>query len=471
MMTIDYKIVENYIQNDILECRRLFTRSVTDIPKYSTFEKIREDYPSFIRECFKHHKFALKILIDRILQLENLLLQTKATKVPDSNNTEIAKLVYWKRLLELSFNTFVWFNVEMDRSNVRKVFKGPKYGDLLHQNIQSVLDYVNEINKDPNEIAIPLDFCSFAPICDILKISYSQSENVLRRRFIEAKSGNVNDAIFKTIKSGTKDEYFTFFGTYGVKGIKQMERFFHQMIMLDKCQKLINAEPGVYENPSNPQEKLVILANEVPLRHFSDKVSELLEKAERNKYAVDQVDNCLVCGAINAEDENTMMLGEFDLRLYVYHSFINPATLHGTPYPPNLPEILGTIKLADWREGFISVILDPITIRNIPDQFLMDLLFGRKFLKLYFNPQGFVALCNQKGLKAELTSLKEASHLRSKGFNKGSVNFDGQFIQISQGDFISIFREGLFHDMLFNWIYPTSIIERDKQVTFPKLIE
>lgn len=459
--------IENLIQNDILECSRLFTRSVTDTPKYSTFDKIREDYPSFIRECFKHHKFALKILIDRILQLENLLLQTKATKVPDSNNTEIAKLVYWKRLLELSFNTFVWFNVEMDRSNMRKVFKGPKYGDLAHQNIQSVLDYVNEINKDPNEFSIPLDFCSFSPICDILHISFSQNEDILRRRFIEAKSGKVNDAIFKTIKSGTKDEYFTFFGTYGVKGIKQMERFFHQMIMLDKCQKLINAEPGVYENPSNPQEELMILANEVPLHWFSDKVSQLLEKADRNEFAVDQVDNCLVLGAINAEDENAIMLGEFDMRLYVYHFFINPTTLNGTPYPPNLPELLGTIKLTDWRNGFISVILDPITIREIPDQYLMDLLFGRKMLKLFFNPQRFVALCNHKGLKTDFTSSKEASRLRSSGINKGVVDFDGQFIRFAQGASSEIFSDGLFHDMLFNWIYPTSIIERQKQFRFP----
>ena len=36
MVKIDYKVIENRIQNDILECKRLFTRSVTNIAKPTT---------------------------------------------------------------------------------------------------------------------------------------------------------------------------------------------------------------------------------------------------------------------------------------------------------------------------------------------------------------------------------------------------------------------------------------------------
>jgi len=89
----------------------------------------------------------------------------------------------------------------------------------------------------------------------------------------------------------------------------------------------------------------------VPNHYFSDKIAQLLEKADRNEFAVDEVDNCLVFGAINAKDKDVAMLGEFDVRLYVYHSFINPATINGAQYPTHLNEILDTIKLTDWREG------------------------------------------------------------------------------------------------------------------------
>jgi len=468
MAKIDYKVTENQIQNDILECRQLFTRSVTHIPKYSTMEKIQEDYPGFLRECFKSHKTALRILIDEILHLEKLLVQVNAANISDSHKIETAKLGYWKHLLELSYNTFVWVNVGMDRSNVRKVFKGPKYGDLAHQNIESVLAYVSEVNKDPNEIAIPLDFCSFSPICDILKISYSESDNVLHTAFIEVKSGKVNDEMIETIDAGTIDSYFRFFGTYGKKGIKQMERFFRQGITLEKSTNLINAEPGVYKNPANLEEHLQILANEAQVHHFSDKVTQVLGKTDRKEFAVEQVDNCLVVGAINAEDEKTMMLGEYDMLLYIYHSFIDPATLHGGPYPIDFPEILSTIKLIDWREGFGSVILEPITMRHISDQHLIDLLLGRKKLKFFFNPQRFVALCNDNGIKANFTSRKETSRLRSSGSTKGLVDFNGQFIRFSLGDATWTFAEGAFHEMLFNWVHPMSIIEQMKQMRFSR---
>jgi len=463
---IDCKAIQIRIQNDLLECKWLFTRSVTDIPKYSTSGKIIKDYPGFQRECFKAHKAAMRILIDEILYLENLLTQTNVANAHDSNKTETAKLSYWKRLLELFYNTFVWMNVGMDRSNVRKVFKGPKYGDLVHQNIESVLTYVSEVNKDPNEIAIPLDFCSFSPICDILKISYSESDNVRHISFIEMKSGKVNYEMLETIDTGTRDAYLRFFDIYGKKGIKQMERFFRQKMILEKSQKLINAKPGVYENPLNPKESLIIAANEAQVHYFSDKVAQLIEKADQNEFAVDEVDNCLVIGAINAEDEKMLMLGKYDVRLYVYHSFINPETLDGAPYPPDLPEILSTIKLIDWREGFGSVILEPITLRHIPDQHLIDLLLGRKMLKFFFNPQRFVALCNDNGLKANFTTTKESNRLRSSGSTKkGLVDFDGQFIHFSFGDTTCTFAEETFHEMLFNWVRPISIIELIKQIS------
>ena len=468
MSPIDYTTTENLVQDGLLECRRLFTRSVTDIPKYSTLEKIREDSPGFLRECFKAHKAALRLLIDGILHLENLLAQTDAANAPNSRKTETAKLGYWKHLLELCFNTFVWVAVGLDKSNVRKVFKGPKYGDLAQQNIQSVLAYVSEVNKDPNAIAIPLDFCSFAPICDIHKTSSSEGDNALHSAFIEAKSGRVNYEMLETIGAGTMDAYFRFFDTYGGNGIKQMERFFRQSMMAERSLELVNAEPGVYETPANPKEHLEILANEAQVYHFADKVARLLEKASRNEFAVDQVDDCLVLGAINTEDENMLMLGEFDLRLYVYHSFINPSTLDGTPYPKDLHAILDTIKLVDWREGFSSVVLEPIMMRDIPDQYLTDLLFGRRILKLCFNPQRFVALCNDNGIEADLTSTRETSRLRSSGFAKECGDFDGQLIRFSLGDLSWIFADGAFHEMLFNWVHPTSVIEQIKQSRFSR---
>jgi hypothetical protein len=465
--TIDYIATEQQVRNELSECRRLFTRAVTDIPRYSTQEKIAKDFPGFHREVFKAHKSALAILTNRILEFENLLSERAGTSSRRSPDETTLKLHFWKRVLEMTYNTFVWLHTGMDHSNTKKVFKGPKYGNLSHQNIQSVLQYTNDVNTDPNKIAIPLDFCSFSPICDILQIEYSEAENTRRTLYLEAKSGKVNDEILETIEAKTPGAYFKFFDKYGEKGIKQMERFFRQSIFLQRSQELINAEPGLYDNPVNGQPPLIVQANEAQILHFSEKIAELLSKADERQFAVDAIDNCLIVGVLNAEEENILMLGEYDVRLYIYHCFLNPSTLDGAPYPPDLPTILSRINLTDWIEAVGSVVLYPLLLRDISDKHLLDLLLGKKRLRFFFHPESFILLCNQNGIRAEFTTIREANRIRSSP-HTGLMEFDGKFIQLFLGDAVATFGDGFFHEMIFNWVRPLSVIEQLKQFKLPR---
>lgn len=466
MTTIDYKAIEALVESDLLESRRLLTRSVTDDPKYSTLDKIRENYAGFIREVFKAHKTALPILVKRILYLEDLISKANGTST-GSQNTGTAKLSFWKHVLEKSYDAFVWMNVGMDRSSFKKVFKGKKHGDLAHQNIESVLGYVSGVNKNQDEIAIPLDFCSITPICDVLRVSFSEDNKARQLTFIEMKSGRVNNEMLDTIHSGTIEGYLKFFDAHGEGGIKQMEHYFRQAERLEKGYKLVGAEPGVYENPDQPKQNLLILSSEVGLERFSDKVSQLLEKASKREYAVGEVDGCLIMGAVNTFDEKTLMLGEYDIRLYIYHSFIDPAALDGAPLPENLPQILAAIKLIDWLEGLGSVVLNPILLRNLPDARLMDLLLGRIRLKLFFHAQSFIDLCKRKGLDARLINRKAFNRLQLSGSDQGLSKFNGEYIQLTIPENIQVVGDGTYHEMLFNWVYPRSVIDQTQQLKFP----
>lgn len=464
MTEIDYITTDNQIRGELLECRRLFTRAVTDISAYDTWEKIVQDYPGFQRELFKTHKVALKILVDRILELEGLLSETTGAAHPRSPDARTLKLHFWKRVLESSYNAFVWIYVGMDRSNAARVFKGAKHGDLADQNVASVLHYANEVNEDPNRLAIPLDFCSFAPISDVLQITYSETENVRRTEFYEIKSGKVNHEMVQAIDAGTLDAYVKFFDTYGERGIKQMERYFRQLSIFHKSHKLINARPGIYENPESGREPIIVLPNEAKVVHFHEKIIELLERAERGEFAVDVIDNCLVVGAFNGDAKNTQLLGEYDLRLYIYNGFLNPAAfLNREPYPDDIAKVLWDIGLTDWIEGVSSVVLEPILLRKFPDRHVVDLLLGKKRLRFFFSPESFVALCNHTGLKAEVTTTKQANRLRSSGPKKGLAQFDGRFVRLFLGDAVGTLGDGLLHEMLFNWVRPASIIEQMKQ--------
>ena len=118
----------NDIERDLLECRRLITRAVTDQPEFSTMEKIRANYLEFLRRCDAVHKEAQLILVRDILAIEAELEELKDRPTTRENSSRISRLRYWKLLLELFFNTFVWIAMGLDRNDVKRISKGRKYG-------------------------------------------------------------------------------------------------------------------------------------------------------------------------------------------------------------------------------------------------------------------------------------------------------------------------------------------------------
>lgn len=456
------------IENTLLECRHLLTHSVIDRPEYSKIEQIKADFPGFVRQCLAAYKKASDLLIELILKIENQINQIKTIK-DNSLKNKISQLKDWQQLLELSFNTFVWIAVDWDRSKVKKVFKGLKYGALAEQNIDSLLDYANKANQEPNDFVIPLDFCKFCCIGDLLIIRFQEPEAILKFSIIEAKSGRVNFEMLDTIESGEQNQYFGFFEKYGSKGIKQMERYFRQRKILTDNIKLMSAKPGIYNSPAKKGEKLVILENETMKEDFGDKINQLLESSEKGEFSVDVIDECLVVGVINTTRTELATLGEFDIRLFIYNLYINPDALNNPPNSDELVNTLKMIKLSDWREGFSSVILFPPLVRSITDKYLIDLLMGRKRLKFFFNPNRFIDLCNRNGINAYFTTQKEANRLKSRGMAKGLMEFDRKFIRFFSQEIEYGLGDGTLGEVFYNWVKPISIVKQLGVIGFGKL--
>ncbi len=459
---------QSQIENCLLECRRLITHSVTDNKSFSSLPIIRENFPAFIRECHTAYKTVAKKLIDAILELENEIISFKKNKdTLDKKKINQIQDSMW--LCELFFNTFVWIAMGWDRSSVRKLFKGPKYGSIIYQNVDSLWTFIEDTNKNSDNFVIALDFCSFSCICDLLMIEFIEKEKSIRLRLIEAKSGNANKKMLETINSRDNKMYFTFFQRYGEKGIKQMERCFRQHNILSENTKLIHAVPGIYNNPGKKDEKLIIVGNPTPRETYLDTVIKLLEAADKNEYAVDEVDDCLVVGVTNNQNKDSIRLGEFDTRLFIYQLYIKPSLLKEPVPPSSIVETLKDIKLINWRDGFVSIILDPIAVRPIPDKYLMDLLWGRKTLNIFFNPERFIEICSLNGVQAEFTTLKDVNKMKSKGEANGLVDFDGKFIKYKLSNLEYTLGDGTFHEMYFNWVTPKSIIEGLKSAIIPDL--
>jgi hypothetical protein len=97
----------------------------------------------------------------------------------------------------------------------------------------------------------------------------------------------------------------------------------------------------------------------------------------------------------------------------------------------------------------------------------MDLLFGRKLLKFFFNPYVFVGMAQRSGIRMEFLSKKATGRLKAKGHAKDIVDFDGQAIAVSDEINEWTLGPGTFDEIFYNWVRPVSIIESFRGVKYP----
>ena len=192
-----------HIERTLLRVRLLLTRSAVHRMGLRTLEDTQRNHFAFLHECHIVFKRALRLLIEDSLTLENLLTGLDKNEADYKRRKAVYK--YWLKLLELSYDTFLWIASDHDRSEVLKLYKGLKHGALAKQNIRSVIEVANQMNKEPDVLVIPLDFSRFSCIADLLRIR-RYADGRVSSDFIEVKEGSVNDQIFEAMKAGDPDE-------------------------------------------------------------------------------------------------------------------------------------------------------------------------------------------------------------------------------------------------------------------------
>ena len=177
---------QGHIERTLLRVRLLLTRSAAHRMGLRTLEDTQRNHVAFLHECHAVFKRALHLLIEDSLALEEHL--TGLYKNETEYKMRKAVYEYWLKLLELSYDTFLWIASNHDRSEVLKHYKGLKYGALAKQNIQSVIEVAKQMNKEPEVLAIPLDFSRFSCITDLLRVRRCADGRV-SSDFIEVKEG------------------------------------------------------------------------------------------------------------------------------------------------------------------------------------------------------------------------------------------------------------------------------------------
>ncbi len=449
---------QRHIERTLLRVRLLLTRSAVHRMGLRTLEETQRNYVAFLHECHSVFKRALQLLIEDSLALEKLLTGL------DKNGTDYkrrkAVYEYWLKLLELSYDTFLWIASNHDRSEVLKHYKGPKHGALTKQNIRSVIEVSRQMNEDPDVLAIPLDFSRFSCITDLLRIR-RRADGRVSSDFIEVKEGPVNDKIFEVMNSRDPAEYVKFFDKYGEKGVAQVERVFKQKQVVDDRIKLFGLQPGVYD-----EDRAVRIVTELNVGEdgtFHGVIEPLIQQARTGKYSVETIGNCLVLAALDATSQERYLRTDYVARCVAHAAFGDETEKEEQE---KLLRALQMIEFADWRSGFGSVVCIPPTLRRLSARSFLDLLFGRIQLHLYFDGASFVRFCGEQGVRAGFIKKRSTNRLKTTlGWRKGDVPvWGGRAIGFIAGGESFIFDRGYYDEILFNWRTPESIVRHMKQL-------
>jgi hypothetical protein len=413
---------------------------------------VKQNYDKFIIECNNIFKMGQKIIIKDLLLIESKL--EKLEKLgSDKTKSKLNRLIAKKIILEITYDTYIWQLAKLERIDVRRIFKGPKYGNILKQNIGSALRFMKIENNDPNTFIVPLDFCRFATICDFIRAKYEPKTKTMHLDYIEQKDGKANEDMINTISANCEKAYFEYFNRYGTKGHKQMQRYLRQWKTLVNRTDMIGKPAGIYQNKGDKQEDIIITESSMGKATFVDTITKLCDRAEENVFAIEEIDKCLIICVTEISTKDSYTWGEFNIRYYVQRKYY--PLFNTTP-----SGIINKLEIHDWREGFSSVVLFPPMLREIPDKIYADIMIGKKVIFYYFNPDKFIELCNVNGLHANYSSEKEVNRDRSKKENIGLCVFDNKYI-VMKNDHGLAFQmgDGMLSEIVHDWIRPISVIQ------------
>ena len=424
-------------------------------------DQITANYVAFIHECHAVFKKAQKILIREMLALEELISELDV-KTPDGKQAD-SRYRHWLELLELTYDSFVWIASNHDRSNVTKVYKGPKHGRLANQNIGSVIELADELNDDPNVFAFPLDFSRFSCVGDLLRL-HRHADGRATLDFVEVKEGEVNEEILNVIKAHDPVVYSGFVESYGDKGVEQLDRVVRQQKTAEKNLKHDHSPPGIYQDEEIPR---VISEMKIgPGGRFDAAIEYVVRSAELDEYSIEIIDECLLVTALDARSEEKYRRKDFVARSVVQASFLgHPSAESGGQ--DALFNSLRSIEFNDWREGFGYPSFDPPALRRLlSTRSLLNLMFGRIHLLFYFDLPLFVRLCAEAGIQAGFIRRKATNRIRTTHRWK-----NGQYplhkeraIGYITGGLRGVFGPAYLHEILFNWKTPKVIINHIRQL-------
>ncbi len=431
---------------------KLEIKKITDIDV-----KDKKKVNDFFEKCHEGYDLAQKSILENLLELEkkqkeykNLLKKARRERKTDEISKCQIEIYFIKARTQVLRNladSLAWQLIGYQKYIAKQLYLGQKPVNLLNSNINSVVETVEEYNKDKSTFSLISDLTSFVQLGDILRINTVKGGTGLS--FIEVKEGKVNLKIFKMIESVNKtkgrelEDYLD--EDFDEKFIEQFGR------VIKQWQKGLNLEDIMKKGEGydfHTERDIRIPSNTLQLDFYDDYIVEGLKQVEEKGYFFGLVD-CLFIGIYS--NKCNFPDPEFVFRLACSGGGIPDFT---TKYLNNKDKSL-SYPVCNIIGGMYSPMAYPLFIRNFPFDFILDIVMGGTLFLLYFDYDLFFKILDKLGIKARWSSHKEYERLKPKD-KKNVISDNNRALIIEKGEIKGCLGEGLLVRILFDGMTPLS---------------
>ncbi len=381
---------------------------------------------------------------DRVIYLlKKLLLEQKRLKLElkeerrKHNDKEasaiyqnIQKVKYQECVCRKLMDSIAWQLFGYDVSTMRRLYCGEPPVDITNSNLESELAFIKYFKEiQPCGFCLISDLTSFIQIGDVVALDDERHVCVS-----ELKEGVVNEEVFNIIDNATKTQC----PNYLYMALKDKDELFMHQFQRTIKQIYKSGEVSKTISTGNGKDMLTgenvrILQSDIQYNTYFDTLRSLSETCHKKGYAISTVEGCLI-------------IGVYDTEKYPSEAFEYWKNMEGIKTPTY-----------DIRNSFYEPLSYPVFLHGFADTFILDLISGRKTIKMSIDIEKWFQMLEQDGCNVCRLSKKETNTVNSRMKGKKSVFLiDDQGVQIKKDGKELILGDGMFSRIFTAFITPST---------------
>ncbi len=435
------------IQIELPKLIRMLREPAGDDPRFVSLEAIEANRQAFNEKVHTTWKYLHGRSLDEILAVETILSSDRRTKLPKDFIWYLERtMAIWRRIND----AIVWMLVRGQDHVIRTVCHRKNRPRLTDANPIALRRFLDNINSDPQTIAIWSDATSCVDVGDVVCRSFSDKPN----GFIEVKEGTMNDRILELMEvKATSDvivnEIMAFADEHGPKAMKQLERVVKQRERYNQFMDIIDHDHGF-----DPRREANVTIQETTATPKSyDQDLQMIIDASEDAPALRCIDRCLwIYVDRDVSKSPDAKIADFKSKL----TMASPITLQwfkvhfGNNEPFHPVALEGNLTCPEAIPLFLRQ-LEPETVRDV----IIGKLMSSVFLFLDWYELGRIVA--DLGAKLTWSSQKKGRSERAKPRMQRLLSFGDRIprVQLSDSKYVEGFSK--IYRVFFEGFTPTSI--------------